>query len=46
MQDKDEAEWILERLFQKLEGSLRAQARSIGPVLDHVEDGVLGRDLQ
>ncbi|KAK5955134.1 hypothetical protein OHC33_003813 [Knufia fluminis] len=27
MQDKDEAEWILERLFQRLEESLRAQSR-------------------
>lgn len=26
MQDKDEAEWILERLFQRLEESLRAQS--------------------
>jgi len=38
MQDKDEAEWILERLFERLEESLRAQSQEFEHAHD-VEDG-------
>lgn len=46
MHEDNEAEWILKRLFLKLEESLQRRTHSTDMKLDDMKDGDRGRSLE